>query len=211
MKRLAHAFLTTDEQEALKACVADVESRTSGEIAPVIASASYHYPRATHLGALTLSLITAVGGAVLLGREDMWTYLLLFLPLYMAFTWLFTMVPSLKRPFICKRVMREEVEEAAITAFYLNGLHRTRDQNGVIVYVSVFERSVHILADKGINDRVDPKAWETIVADITKGIREGNPGQALCNGVRQCGDLITEHFPIKHDDTNELPDLIIED
>ena len=210
MKTLAQSFLTQDEQDALKACVRDVESRTSGEIVPVIASTSYHYPRAGHIGSLTLALITAAGGAMLLGREDMWVYLALFLPLYMAFNWLFTLAPNLKRPFILKRVMREEVEEAAVTAFYLNGLHRTRDLTGVIIYVSVFERSVQILADKGINDKVDPQAWESIVADITHGIRAGNPGKALCTGVQQCGDLITKHFPVKHDDTNELPDLIIE-
>lgn len=210
MKNLAQTFITKDEQEALINCVKDVESRTSGEIVPVIASNSYDYPRAAHLGALMLGLAASIGLAVLLQYEDMWTFLILFLGCYIGFTWLLTLVPSLKKPFISKREMREEVEEAATTAFYLNGLHRTRDLTGIILYVSVYERSVQVLADKGINDKVDPAVWGEVVSLVTRGIREGNPGKALCDGVSRCGELITEHFPIKHDDTDELPNLIIE-
>jgi putative membrane protein len=32
----------------------------------------------------------------------------------------------------------------------------------------------------------------------------------MCQGVKRCGELIVEHFPIKPDDTDELPNLIIE-
>jgi putative membrane protein len=140
----------------------------------------------------------------------MWVFVTLFLALYVVFSRLVDVIPNLKRPFITKREMREEVEEAALTSFFLNGLHRTRDLTGIIIYVSVFERSVHILADKGINDKVDPAVWEAVVAEITAGIRAGKAGEALCAGVARCGELITKHFPIKDDDTDELPNLIID-
>ncbi|QGY39589.1 hypothetical protein GM415_05475 [Pseudodesulfovibrio cashew] len=209
MKTLAQTFLSQDEQEKLVQCVMDVEKRTSGEIVPVIASSSYDYPRASHLGGLLLGVLTAVCVAMLLGREDMWVFLALFLAAYVLFSQLLNAIPELKMPFISKREMRDEVDEAALTAFYVNGLHRTRDRTGIIIYVSVYERTVRILADKGINDKVNPTAWDEVVADITKGIKEGRPGEALCRGVVRCGDLITRHFPVKHDDTDELPNLII--
>lgn len=210
MKTLAQTFLTSDEQETLINCVKDVESRTSGEIVPVIASESYEYPRAAHLGGLILAILSGIGISMLLGREDMWVFLALFMAAYVIFSRLLSMVPAMKKPFISKREMHEEVKEAAVTSFYLNGLHRTRDLTGIIIYVSVFERSVQILADKGINDKVDPQVWDDVVAMITSGIKAGKPGEALCKGVERCGELITEHFPIKHDDTDELPNLIVE-
>jgi len=209
METLAHTFLSKEEQEELVKCVMDVEKKTSGEIVPVIASASYDYPRASHLGGLLLGLLAAVCIAMLIGREDMWVFLALFLAAYFLFSKLLTAIPELKMPFITKREMREEVEEAALTSFHLNGLHCTRDLTGIIIYVSVYEHMVQILADKGINDKVDPAVWEEVVVEITKGIKAGKPGEALCKGVQRCGDLITEHFPIKHDDTDELPNLII--
>jgi putative membrane protein len=210
MTNLAQTFLTKDEQDTLVACVKDVETRTSGEIVPVIASASYEYPRASHIGGLLLAILAALGVATFIGHTDMWAFLGLFLLFYLVFSRVVAAVPAMKKPFVTKAEMREEVEEAAITSFYLNGLHRTRDLTGIIIYVSVFERSVQVLADKGINDKVNPEVWEEVVIMITEGIRQGRPGEALCRGVTRCGELIAEHFPIKADDTDELPNLIIE-
>ena len=210
MKTLAHTFLTKEEQERLTACVRDVEKRTSGEIVPVIASSSYDYPRAAHIGGLLLGILTSVCVTMLLGREDMWVFLAIFLAGYFLFSRLLNALPDLKQPFISRREMRDEVEEAALTSFYLNGLHRTRDMTGIIIYVSVYERSVQILADKGINDLVDPAVWDDVVAEVTEGIKAGAPGEALCLGVKRCGELITKNFPVKPDDTDELPNLIIE-
>ncbi|MEZ7198479.1 TPM domain-containing protein [Pseudodesulfovibrio karagichevae] len=208
--RNAETFLTQAEQDALVQCVTKAEATTSGEIVPVIATMSYDYPRAGLIGSLILGALAAVALTLALGREDMWVFLALFLALFFCFSRLFDAFPALKRPFLSKREMREEVAEAAFTAFHAHGLHDTRDKTGIILYVSVFERSVQVLADKGINDQVNPQAWEEVVAMVTEGIRAGNPGQALCAGVTRCGEMLTKRFPIKPDDTDELPNLIIE-
>ncbi|HKI80104.1 MAG TPA: TPM domain-containing protein [Pseudodesulfovibrio sp.] len=208
--RNAETFLTQAEQDALVKCVQEAEATTSGEIVPVIASMSYDYPRAGLIGSLIFGALAAVALTMALGREDMWVFLALFLALFFCLSRLFDTVPALKRPFISKREMREEVAEAAFTAFHAHGLHDTRDKTGIIIYVSVYERSVQILADQGINDLVNPLAWEEVVAMVTQGIRAGKPGEALCAGVTRCGEMLTERFPIKPDDTDELPNLIIE-
>lgn len=210
MKNLAQTFLTQKEQDALVQCVKDVETRTSGEIVPVIASTSYDYRRAGLIGGLVFGVVAAVCTATLFEQTEMWAFLVQFLGFFLIFSRLLNAFPTLKKPFISKREMLEEVNEAAFTAFYQNGLHHTRDLTGIIIYVSVFERSVQVLADKGINDTVDPTVWKEVVETVTKGIKEGRPGEALCQGVTQCGELVTQNFPIKPDDTDELPNLIIE-
>lgn len=205
----AQTFLTQAEKDALIECVKKVESTTSGEIVPLIAPVSYSYPRASLIGGFIGGAIIGVGAALALGRDDMWCFLAAFLAAFLILTRLIEFFPALKKPFISKREMNEEVEEAAFTAFYANGLHRTRDLTGILIYVSVFERQVQVLADKGINDKVDPKVWDEVVAMVTAGIRAGKPGEALCRGVTRCGELVAEKFPIKADDTDELPNLII--
>ena len=206
----AATFLTKAEQDALIRCVQEAERSTSGEIVPVIADMSYDYPRAGLIGSLICGSLAAVGFTLALGREDMWVFLALFLALFLCFSRLFDAFPALKKPFISKREMRDEVAEAAFTAFHAHGLHNTRDKTGIILYVSVFEHSVQVLADKGINDLVNPLAWEEVVALVTDGIRAGRSGEALCAGVRRCGEMLTERFPVRPDDTDELPNLIIE-
>ncbi|MGE4195241.1 MAG: TPM domain-containing protein [Pseudodesulfovibrio sp.] len=210
MSSKAESFLTPAEQQTLVDCVREAEAHTSGEIVPVIATISHDYPRGGLLGAMVCASLTALLLTLTLGRDDMWVFLGLFLALYLCFSRLFDAFPALKRPFIAKREMAEEVEEAAFTAFYRHGLHETRDQTGIIIYVSIYERSVQVLADKGINDLVDPKVWNEVVSLVTYGIRNNKPGEGLCSGVRRCGEILAEQFPIKPDDTDELPNLIIE-
>lgn len=206
----AQEFLTKAEQDAVVRCVQEVEKKTSGEIVPMIASSSYEYPRAPLVGGLIYSLIIAVGATYLFGHNDMWFFLVVFLAGFLILSRVLNAFPALKKPFISKREMTEEVKEAAFTAFYQHGLHHTRDLTGILIYVSVFERQVQILADKGINDKVDPAVWGEVVAEITAGIKAGKPGEAICKGVTLCGELVTKSFPIKPDDTDELPNLIIE-
>lgn len=206
----AQTFLTKEEQDALVACVQEVEKKTSGEIVPMIASSSYEYPRASLIGGLIGGALIGIGGCTLFAVDDMWTFLTLFLVSFFVLSRLLELLPALKKPFISKREMREEVEEAAFTAFYRHGLHQTRDLTGILIYVSAFEHQVHVLADKGINDKVDPKVWDEVVTMVTDGIKAGKPGEALCQGVTRCGELVQTNFPIKADDTDELPNLIID-
>jgi putative membrane protein len=51
------------------------------------------------------------------------------------------------------------VQEAAIAHFFNHGLYRTRDKTGLLVLLSVFERRVWILADRGINAKVPQSEW----------------------------------------------------
>ncbi len=206
----AKGFLTPEEQQRIIACVRDVETRTSGEIVPVIVGESYQYPAAVALGSLVLGVAGALALCLGFGTEDMWMFLAAFLVCYLVFQVILRTVPVFRKPFLSRRAMAEEVNEAAITSFFLNGLHRTRDQTGIIIYVSVYERMVQVLADKGINDKVDPKVWQEVVDIVTRSMRERTPADGICQAVKRCGELITTHFPIKSDDTDELPNLIVD-
>ena len=98
-----------------------------------------------------------------------------------------------------------------LTSFYRKGLNQTRDQTGVLLFISVYERRAWVLADRGINDKVPPDTWQETLDKLTIGIREHRQGEAICEAVRDCGDLLHDHFPIKSDDSDELDNLIVED
>jgi putative membrane protein len=97
-----------------------------------------------------------------------------------------------------------------MTQFYTKGLYRTRDETGVLVLISVFERRVWILADRGINVKVPERQWDDIVKMITVGIKQKRSADAICEAVKKIGELLKTHFPIKPDDTDELKNLIVE-
>ena len=117
----------------------------------------------------------------------------------------------MKRLLISGKEIEEEVQEAAFTSFYENELYKTRDETGVLIFISVFERKVWLLADKGINAKIEAGAWQDIVGDIIKGIKARKQGEAIVTAINRIGEKLNQHFPIKKDDTDELDNLIIKD
>jgi putative membrane protein len=217
MKHLAHRFLSSREREQIDAAVQAAEKRTAGEIVCMIVAASYRYPMANVLGAAVLTLPLAllltplIGGWLWIGHQNMWLFIGLFGLLFTAFYLLVDHVPGLKRRFIAGREMDEEVHEAAITAFFNHGLYRTRGATGILIFISVLEHKVWILADHGINAKVPPGQWESLVTAITSGIRQKRAANAICEAVASIGVILETHFPVQADDHDELKNVIIGD
>ena len=220
MKNLASKFLTEQDKHAVQTCVAEVEKNTSGEIVPMVVSSSYHYPMSNMIGGLIISLLIAIGVTLAYSIRkswggvtamDIWLFPAVFAVAFLLFHELVKRIPGLKRIFITKAEIAEEVEEAALTAFYRNGLDNTRDRTGILIFISVFERQAYVLADEGINAKVDKAVWQEVINLVVNGIKQHKQAEGICKAVKRCGELIREHFPIKADDTNELGNLIIED
>lgn len=216
MKDLAKKFLSDDECTRVDRAVKAAEALTAGEIVVMIVSASYKYPMANVIGAaafalpLALLLTPLAGGWLWIGGQNMWLFLGFLAVFFILFHEIIRRTPWLKRFFISRREIDDEVQEAAITNFFDHKLYRTRDENGVLVLISVFERRVWVLADQGINAKVPEGQWDDIVKMITDGIKQKRPADAICKAVGKIGELLKTHFPIKPDDTDELENLIIE-
>ena len=216
MKDLARHFLTDDERSRVENAVKAAEKRTAGEIVVMIISSSYQYPLAIVIGATALALPLALlltpltGSWLWIGPQNMWLFLGFLTVFFIIFHQVVKRTAWLKRLFISQREIDDEVEEAAVTQFFDQDLYRTRDENGVLVLISVFERRVWMLADRGINAKVQQNQWDDIVTMITDGIKQQRAADAICAAVEKIGDLLEAYFPIKPDDTNELKNLVIE-
>lgn len=206
----AKELFSAEEKQAIEQAVRQAEQRTSGEIVPMVVDESYHYPRAEILGAGLFSLATAISLSWAFFGESLWHFLWLFVLGYFPFKLLIRKVPALRRRLIHPDEISAEVEEKALVAFLQQGLHHTRDATGILILISLFERRVHVLADRGINERVPKETWQGVVRTITDGLHRGETCQALCRAIASCGRILEEHFPVRADDTNELPDMIIE-
>jgi putative membrane protein len=206
----AEEFFTAEERGRIESAVQQAESQTSGEIVPMVVDASYDYPRAEILGAGLFSLATAVTLSWGFFGESLWHFLWLFPLCYFPFKLMIRALPALKRRLIHPDEISAEIAEKAAISFLEQGLHHTRDETGILILLSLFERRVYVLADRGINSVVPHHHWDGIVTTITDGIHAGDACTALCAAIAACGQQLEEHFPVKHDDTNELPNLIIE-
>jgi putative membrane protein len=209
MKDNIQKFLTASERLTIEKTVKQAEATTSGEIVVMAVWSSSNYPAAIMATSGAISLMLAIGGTLLLRNENMWMFLALFALCFIVAHEAVKRIPALKRPFVNRKEIAEEVEEAAIRAFYLRKVHETRDRTGILIYISLFEHCVRVLADSGIDAKVGKHAWEEVVATIIKGIGEKRQGAAICKAVEQCGKLLSQHFPRRSDDRNELDDVMI--
>jgi putative membrane protein len=211
MKHLSDKFLSDTDKEKIVNAVKEAEKKTSGEIVPMIASYSYTYPVSNFIGGFMFGLIIALIAVLIFNNETLWFFLSVFMP---AFFIMYLMVKyslPVKRLFISHHEINAEVEEAAINQFFRHQLNRTKDQTGVLVYISLFERKVWLLADHGINIKVNSSEWQDIVNIITSGIKGKQHGESIATAIKKIGEILCTHFPCRKDDTDELSNLIIED
>ena len=110
---------------------------------------------------------------------------------------------------IPKKVKKYKCEKQAYFEFFQNEVYKTRDNTGILIYISVLERQVVVIGDWGINSKIDNKEWDNLIKIIVKSIKEKNITQGIVEGLIATNDLLKNNFPIKPDDTNELSNELI--
>lgn len=102
-----------------------------------------------------------------------------------------------------------QVHYRAFQEFHKAGLTATAGKTGVLLFVSLDEHRVVVLADKAISERLPPETWQGVVATIVNGIRLGQLAKGLCQAIDECSAVLHPHFPRALDDHNELKDSLI--
>ena len=98
--------------------------------------------------------------------------------------------------------------QQAIKVFERLGMHRTAARNGVLLYISVTNRKLAVIGDKGIHERVGEAYWQGLVAAVRERMRQQQPRDGLINAIAEVARELARHFPRHPDDTNELPNQV---
>jgi putative membrane protein len=220
---MPQTLLSKEDQAAVEAAVADAESRTSAQIVVALTARSGRYHRAADWFGLAIALI-AVGAAWRLWQslgpapEDWesgvrptlglaWV-LLIFGVWFVIGSAAATRWPALARPFITRDERAASVRRSGFEAFHKLRIARTRNAMGVLMYVSIFERTVWVCPDDGIAAKLGDSAWKPVSDLIAGGFRTGRPGPAMAAAVQKAGQLLAGPFPRSQEDSNELSDAV---
>jgi putative membrane protein len=123
---------------------------------------------------------------------------------------LITCVPAVLRLVTPRRVRRARVRRAAMQQFLAHGLHTTRGRTGVLIFASLSDRQVEIVADEGIHSRVDAEVWATAVDALTRALRAGRAADGFETAIGLTGDVLASHFPPRANNPDELPNRLVE-
>jgi len=203
------ALLSASEKQRVSEAVARAETRTAGEIVVVVAARSDDYARRRALYALLLTIAVLSEAFVRLHAWPPWLLFVLEIPVALGAYALFGWGPVLRRV-VPKAEQRAAVDSRIKQAFVEFGLTETRDRSGVLIFVSELEHRVRLLADRGVNERVEAGAWQRDLDALIAAIAQGRPGDGLVTAVTHIGELLAEHFPRNAGDANELGDHVRE-
>jgi putative membrane protein len=202
-------FLNESEKEQLRKAIRAAEARTRGEIVTVIARTSgdyFYYPTlwAALIAIVSPTLLLALPiGFGALGIVEM--QLVVFGVLALLLRW-----PLIKMRIVPQAVQRLHASRRAREQFHAQNLHRTREQSGILLFVSVAEHYVEIIADAGIHARVPEGSWHAVVNAFTARVKARQIADGFVEAVTTIGGHLAEHFPSQGANPNELPDHLIE-
>ena len=208
------SFFVAADRDAIAAAVAAAERETGGEIVPFAVAASDGYEVAAWKGATLGALLGVLAAAVvhrvaaLWGTSELWLLAPAIVGAALGFV-LGQFAAPVRRWLVGREVLEREVQQRAQEAFLSQEIFRTRDRTGILIFVSLFERQVTVLADSGIHAAVEAGAWRDLVDELAAGIRRGEAGPAMVRAVERCGALLRTHqVERRAEDVNELPDQL---
>jgi putative membrane protein len=112
---------------------------------------------------------------------------------------------SIRRLLTTEKFRNQAVRTAAAAMFYEAGIANTSAEMGVLIYLSILERRLEVIADRGILKGVNALEWNQTVFELHQVGRKPQP-QTLLSGMENLGALLTRCLPATGDNPNELPD-----
>ncbi|HXN14475.1 MAG TPA: TPM domain-containing protein [Candidatus Acidoferrales bacterium] len=185
--------LTDAERRRIDTAIREIGHSTSAHLAVVVVPASDRYSLYPlvwgQLGALLIVAIVALFRPGLGIR----TSLLVQLPTMIVLTLLFDWLP-IRIALVPKVIQQSHARQLAHREFdarVVHGSHRNR----VLFFVSLSERYVEVIADRGVHSLVADGTWDKIVAEFLATVRAGRVADGVLDAIAGCGAILKEHHP----------------
>lgn len=94
--------------------------------------------------------------------------------------------------------------ERAVMLFSKLRVWDTERNTGVLVYVLWADKSVEIVADRGIARLVEQSLWDGVCHAIAQAFGAGQAAQGVIAGIGHISDELARHFPPLSDNPDEL-------
>jgi len=101
-------------------------------------------------------------------------------------------------------------QEEGKKVFEKLGMTKTRDRNGVLIFVAPRSRNFAILGDAGIHEKCGDDFWKKAAEGLSAHFRGGRFSDGLVATIEELGRVLAAHFPRREDDRDELPNEIDE-
>ncbi|HEY8133674.1 MAG TPA: hypothetical protein VII12_17480, partial [Thermoanaerobaculia bacterium] len=108
---------------------------------------------------------------------------------------------AIRRAMTTRRDRETRVRTGAAASFFERGVANTSHETGLLVFLSLLERRIELIADRGVLDAVPVLAWNQIVESARA--RKATTA-TLLELLRALEPLVQRHMPVRARDRDEL-------
>ncbi|MES2965897.1 MAG: TPM domain-containing protein [Bdellovibrionota bacterium] len=204
--------LSLTDLAEIEAAIASVETKTSGEVVPMIVRRSVSLRSAPYIAimaALSLLFVLALIFQFDFARTDHLVGLVIGVVAALGLAVATPFLIPLQKFFTLDGDEDEAAFERAQLEFYQTGIPATEGRTGVLIFVSLFERRAFILGDESISKRLNQEVWVEITQAMVNRFKQKDFKGAFVGAIEAVGTKLATEFPRAANDRNELHDHLI--
>jgi putative membrane protein len=226
-------MLSDNDRARISAAITEVESKTAGEIFCVLTNDVSRYrevpllwaavaafvvpPLLVLLGLHRLALVSifsswtddsarAMEGLILRALS---TYGLVQSGIFLCVA-IVVALPGVRRMMTPGALKQHRVRQAARRHFVAVGARLTHAEPHVLIFASLADRRVELVAHDKIHEAVGDGPWNASVAAVVEGMKAGKAADGFVQAIEICGAALAQHFPPDGAPQNRLPNAILE-
>lgn len=197
---------TQSSCDELADCVREIENHTDAEIVIAVRARSGDYRHADYLCGAAL----AFAGLLFLlfspfEFKHYWVAIDVLL-LFALGAYLCSHSSALRRLLTTEEFRADAVRNGAAAMFYEAGIANTDAEMGVLIYMSLLERRLELIADRGVLKVLPPLEWNERMYEFHRAGRIPQL-ETLRREIRELGELLAKYLPPTGENPNELPDM----
>lgn len=194
-----------EASEAIAAAVREIEKDTDAELVIVIRGRSGTYRHADYLCG---TLLAFIGLLFFLFSpyviHERWVpvevALLFIVGAFVCSRW-----PFLRRLLTSKKFRANAARQGAAAMFYEAGIANTKAENGLLIYASLLEQQIEIIADRGVLKAMPPLPWNKSIHQL-KDLSSNCEPEKLIASLKDLGKVLAANMPATGENPNELID-----
>jgi len=195
-----------DFKSKLYETIEEIENNSLVEIVSIIKAKSGNYRDVSLWVASAFMFLTASWLMFSKFEVDVYYIYLITVISFIIFYLLTELFKPFKRLFISKKRLSRNVEIYGRAIFQKGGIRFTNERIGVLIYLSLFEKQVFILPDRGALTSVPDEEWQEMNKRFQTIFSQSNVAEAFITELKKCKDIFSEYILPIENDINELPD-----
>ena len=185
---------TPEQQNRIDAAMAAIQHDTSADLCVVVTRASDRYSLYPLAWAAIVAI--ALGALVSLLRPDIASRTMIVIQLWflVVMTLLLEWLP-IRLSIVPKRVKHAHAWQLAHREFNAHAMANPKQQHRILLFVSLGEHYVEIVADHETHALAPAGAWNKIVDEFLTTVKAGRVADGVLDAIAACGSILKTHHP----------------